>query len=299
MPYSKLEKDQGGETRRIQGTAPNREAVELLRPIERVAVNEQILSRLKALIEHNHLKVGSKFPSERQIASSLKVSRHSVREALSALGILGVIKRAQGQGTYLASSLPKPLNRPEQILGFQKSLDVVELWEGRVALEPYIASLAAVRASEEDWRLIGEQLEGMCNNLQDPGEFAHYDLRFHLSVAKACGNKTLEKISSVLLERFFHRSDQLRILDYARGVPRKHGELLAFVADHEGILKALRHRNPALARSRMIHHLRAVGEYDIHLLRARAARSDGKNKERGPVAKRRPGSVEDMILLHS
>lgn len=270
----------------------------LLSPIERVVVNEQILSRLKAYIKDEHLKIGSKFPSERQLASMLNVSRHSVREALSALGVLGVLKRRQGKGTYLASTVPKPLNRPEQILEFHESLDIVELWEARVALEPYVASLAAVRRSEEDLHLIGKQLESMRNNLKEPGNFLQFDMQFHLSVTRACGNNTLGKIMSLLLERFFHRGAQLGILNYARGIPGKGGGLLDFIADHEGILKALRRRNSTLARSRMIHHLRAVGKYDIHLLRARAARPGSENKGRGPVAKRRPGSVEDVILTH-
>jgi GntR family transcriptional regulator, transcriptional repressor for pyruvate dehydrogenase complex len=260
------------------GAPPPESLTPLLRPIERVAVNEQILSRLREFLEHKHLKVGSKLPSERQLTSMLKVSRNSVREALRALAILGVVRPRQGKGTYLAASLPKPLNRPSQILGLQESSDIIELWELRVLVEPYVASLTAVRGSEDDWQSISEAVEAMSKCLTSHEEFQRHDMQFHLRVAKGCGNDMVRDLASLLIQIFFDKCSKLQILDYARDVPRKHGELAMFLAHHQTLLAALRRRSPTLSRSVMMRHLRAVGEYDVRLVRAMAARRDGKRK---------------------
>jgi len=272
------------------GPPPPESLTPLLRPIERVAVNEQILSRLREFLEHKHLKVGSKLPSERQLTSMLKVSRNSVREALRALAILGVVRPRQGKGTYLVSSLPKPLSRPSQILGLQESSDIIELWELRVLVEPYVASLTAIRGSEDDWQSISEAVEAMSKCLTNHEEFQRHDMQFHLRVAKGCGSDMVRDLASLLIQVFFDKCGKLQILDYARDVPRKHGELAMFLAHHQALLAALRRRSPTLSRSVMMQHLRAVGEYDVRLVRAMAARRDGENKKRKHNApkKRKP-----------
>lgn len=264
------------------------EAGPLLHPIERIAVNEQIISRLKVFIAQEHVTVGAKFPSERQLASMLKVSRNSIREALRVLEVLGVLKPKQGKGTFLVSPLPQPLNRPRQIQELQESVDIVELWELRAAVEPSVAALAALRAVEDDFVLIDKELRGMRANIKNLDEFAQHDLQFHLCVARACGNDTLVKAFTPLIKLFFNKVGERRLLDYAEAenVPRKRGQLRAFLENHEQILEALRCRNPTLARSRMVRHMRAVGEYDSRLLRAMAAHPDGKNQESALVALR-------------
>jgi GntR family transcriptional repressor for pyruvate dehydrogenase complex len=189
----------------------------------------------------------------------LNVNRHSVREALSALSILGVISSEQGRGTYLASRLPKPINRPEQILTLQEASGIADLWEARRAMEPYSASLAAVHASDADLRKSGEYVEVMRKNLKDRDEFALYDRLFHLSIAEASGNPVLREMASNVIRRSFNASAELHILDIAGAVPPKYGDLSIFHSHHEKILDALRRGNSASARSLMMEHLRLVG----------------------------------------
>jgi GntR family transcriptional repressor for pyruvate dehydrogenase complex len=255
----------------IGGMASAQEAEELLRPIERVAVNEQILSRLKQFLQSNQLKVGAKLPSERQLSAMLKVSRHSVREALSALSILGVISSEQGKGTYLASQFPSPIDRPEQILTLQEGSRLVYLWEARSALEPYTASLAAVHASDVHLRKASECLALMRKSLTDREEFARNDMLFHLALVEASDNPVLTEITSIVIRNSFTASADLRILDFAGDVPQKYGVLTTFLSHHEKILAAVRRGDTASARSRMLGHLRLVGQHDLRLVRARAA----------------------------
>ena len=69
-------------------------------------VAEQIIDAIK----QGAYQIGDKLPSERDIAKQMKVSRNSVREALSALQILGVIESRPGTGTYIRNSVKNNVN---------------------------------------------------------------------------------------------------------------------------------------------------------------------------------------------
>ncbi|HEX5482804.1 MAG TPA: FadR/GntR family transcriptional regulator, partial [Terriglobia bacterium] len=211
----------------------------LLRPIERTGINEQILSRLKEFLDQKHLKVGSKLPSERNLAALLHVSRPSIREVLRGLAILGIVKSKQGDGTYLAASLQRVLNLPDQILTLQESLDLVELAEARSAIEPVVAALAAERASQEDLRKVRAQLQSMKDHRTDRIRFLQHDLEFHLAIMKSCGNDVLQRMMSVVLEKLF---------DHSRQVAQNYGDLAEILGLHEAIFRALRNRDAQAAR---------------------------------------------------
>lgn len=219
----------------------------LLRPIERTGINEQILSRLKEFLDQKHLKVGSKLPSERNLAALLHVSRPSIREVLRGLAILGIVKSKQGDGTYLAASLQRVLNLPDQILTLQESLDLVELAEARSAIEPVVAALAAERASRDDLHKIRAQFQSMKDYRGDRIRFLQHDLEFHLAIMQACGNDVLKRMMSVVLEKLF---------DHSRQVAQNYGDLSEILALHETIFKALRDRDPQGARVAMARHMK-------------------------------------------
>lgn len=217
-----------------------------LRPVERLAINQQIVSRLKEFLEHEQLSVGSKLPSERRLAAMLRVSRPSVREALRALSLLGVVKPKQGDGTYLASSLRRILNRPEQILTLQESLDLVELAEARMSIEPAVAALAALRASKDDLARIGRELRGMERCIKHPERFLRHDLQFHLAITETCGNEVLKRMMSVVLESLFAHSAQ---------VMKHYRDLGLILKLHRDIFRALGRRDQRDARAAMIRHM--------------------------------------------
>lgn len=219
----------------------------LLRPIERIGINEQILSRLKAFLEQKHLKVGSRLPSERKLAELLRVSRPSIREVLRGLAILGIVKSKQGDGTYLATSLHRVLNLPDQILTLQEGLDLVELAEARSAVEPVVASLAATRASRDDLLQIHKHFEEMKRSVKDRFQFLRHDLEFHLAITRACGNEVLKRMMFVVLERLFERSQE---------VARHYSDMENIWRLHEEIYRALDQRDPQAAKAAMIRHMK-------------------------------------------
>ncbi|MGH9398203.1 MAG: FadR/GntR family transcriptional regulator [Terriglobia bacterium] len=237
------------------------ESERLLRPIERTGINQQILARLKEFLEQKQLKVGSKLPSERKIAALLHVSRPSIREVLRGLAVLGIVKSKQGDGTYLAASLTRVLNLPDQILTLQESLDLVELAEARSAIEPVVASLAAARASREDLLRVHEQLQEMKRSLEDRLRFLQHDFEFHLSIARACGNDVLKRMMSVVLEKLFEHSYQ---------VAQNYGDLCNIWKLHGVIYQALCAHDARAARAAMIRHMKVSRTENFHLSRRQA-----------------------------
>lgn len=218
----------------------------MLPPIERVGVNAQILDRLKIFLEQKHLTIGSRLPSERQLAGLLQVSRPSVREALRALRLFGIIESRQGDGTYLAAS-PAPLaNLPDQAT-LEESLDLVELAEARTALEPIVASLAAQRASDDDLKQIAAHLKGMRESVDDRERFMDHDLQFHLAITRACGNRVLKKMMLIVLETLFKHQET---------VARHYADLMQILKLHTMIYASLARRQPLEARASMTRHMK-------------------------------------------
>ncbi|HZT68487.1 MAG TPA: FadR/GntR family transcriptional regulator [Terriglobia bacterium] len=226
----------------------------LLRPIERVTVNQQVVARLKSFLQSENVRVGSKLPSERRLASMLNVGRPSIREVLRSLNILGIVKSKQGDGTYLISSIHRLLSDPDHILTFQESLDLAELAEARFIIEPTIASLAAKRASREELSQIEAHLRGMHGSLNDRTKFLEHDLQFHLSIVKACGNDVLKRMMSVVLKGLFDHGAQL---------VKNYSDLGAIYRLHTDIFRAIENHDSRRAHSAMVCHMRVSKKENV------------------------------------
>ena len=79
----------------------------LTRPTER-RLYQQVADQIRALIRGGDLAVGDRLPGERELALQLGVSRPSLREALIALEIEGIVEVRMGSGVYV---LPAPQGR--------------------------------------------------------------------------------------------------------------------------------------------------------------------------------------------
>ena len=199
--------------------------------------------------------VGDRLPTERELAELCKVSRSSVREALSILSALNIVDRRVGDGTYVRT-------RDETILTLALELAQSEgnLWETfelQRILEVGIAELAARKMTPEKLAPIEQAFEEM-QWAAAKGDIEAYfsgDRRFHLAVARATGNALLEQNVLGLLQRM----DQ----PLWRAVKRyfiKHSleYLKRSLLDHRRLLQALEVRDTALARRVMEDHFERI-----------------------------------------
>ncbi len=224
------------------------EPVDLAR---RETISTEITRRLLAYLLAGDVQPGEKIPSERKLAEALGVGRSVVREALKSLTLLGLVDVRQGDGTYLRRADSEILPRSIEwglLLGQKRTLDLVE---ARRYLEVVVAGLAAERRDDGDLEALRGYLREMEASAGDPDEFVAADVAFHLTVARASRNETLDRIMSsvrsllhVWISRVMHSS----------------GSFQPSVDEHAAVLAALEVGDADAARAAMQAHMDSAYE---------------------------------------
>jgi len=224
-------------------------------------IAEQILQ----MIRNGELNAGRKLPPERIIAEQLGVSRPSVREAISALQIVGILETRPGDGTYVSRSSAIDDLTQQAMSVLEQSDSPYEILQARKALEIGVIRLAIEVATDDDLQKIKEAW----NVKYEKGktrEYEAYSMRgkeFHLSIAKATKNRLIENIMDKLLDamnqplwvnmrRVYYETDDSRIEEMLK----VHDDIVAAVlerdiekaikaleVDFNNVLKQLYHQN--------------------------------------------------------
>lgn len=226
-----------------------------LKPIKTRKIYEDIVEQIKKLITSGELKPGDRLPSERDLAVQLQVSRASVREALSALQLLGLMESRSGEGTYIREINVESLVAPFAWALFIEKDAVFELLEVRQIFEVQAAALAAERADLEDYLELEESLQTMYQDLQTGELGEHADHLFHLAIARATHNKILIQLMDVLSETMEQALTTSRLKLYqGKDIPQKLYE------EHVSIYQAIQFRDVLQAQKLMSSHLAGVRE---------------------------------------
>jgi GntR family transcriptional repressor for pyruvate dehydrogenase complex len=224
----------------------------LFEPIARQKTYEIVAERLLGLISSRHLGPGDAVPAERELVELYGVGRSSIREALRMLESKGVI-RSRGNGSFTVAEFGNTLNNSLDFLLSVDEADYGELFEVRRILEGEAAALAASRRREEDVAEMAAEIAAMEKGLGSEEGFITADLRFHLTIAKASGNRLIAHLMDAI------RSLLQRSLSSAYHIP---GSPEGAVVLHRLILEAIAAGRPEEARQRMQEHVSRV-ERDI------------------------------------
>jgi GntR family transcriptional repressor for pyruvate dehydrogenase complex len=220
--------------------------------IQRKRLTDQIIESLIAMIASGELKPGDKLPPEPQLMERFGVGRSSIRVAIGALELIGLLKVRPGYGTHITDSTEKAQSKSIGLslitIGHEK---IRELVEARVELEQDIVKLAAKRATKEDIDEIKDQQKKMKSAKKSGPKLIAADLGFHTALAKASHNSVLLKFLSELRQPMRHWMEQKA--KYNWGYDR-------VVEEHETILKAIEARDPETAQSAMRAHVEVAGE---------------------------------------
>lgn len=221
-------------------------------------IYQQIVDQITRMVQEGTLRPGDRLPPERQLAEEFGVSRSAVREALSALRMLGLVEARVGEGTFVTQPPDERFISPLALVLTIEQSEAVgrELLELRAALEAESAALAAVRREAEDLAAMEEALGDMERDLQEGRLGAEADWRFHDAVASASGNslllQTMRSLSDTMKEALgLYREQLLRIPGMGR----------TLLQDHLEILEAIRNHDAAAARERMLKHITRVQEH--------------------------------------
>ncbi|MEO8132797.1 MAG: FadR/GntR family transcriptional regulator [Betaproteobacteria bacterium] len=217
--------------------------------IEPHRLYRQIAERIRALIACGEYPAGTRLPPERDLATQLHVSRTSVREALIALELGGLIDIRMGSGIYVKAQGPLARSPPPMRGG--EDTGPFEQLRARWLVEGETAALAAKHASEADvevLRDINRQLLAA-----RPKDRTLPDRQFHVKIAESCGNSALALVVDYLwqmregplfaqIERHFHTPELSR----------------KTIDDHALIVDAIAAHDGARARRAMRAHLNRV-----------------------------------------
>jgi GntR family transcriptional repressor for pyruvate dehydrogenase complex len=175
-----------------------------VQPITRRALHQQIAESLRDLIIAGTIQCGEALPPERALAQQFGVSRATVREALRALQMWGLVEARQGGGNYVCVPSIERITTPlSTILQHNRQLQD-ELMDARLILEPAICWLAAQRRTECDLNTIEAILTRQRRRVEQGDVAVEEDSAFHLALAEATHNQVLPRliatINDLLLE---------------------------------------------------------------------------------------------------
>lgn len=183
----------------------------MFQPIRNKKVYEFVIEQIQEMLLDGRLKKGDRLPSERDLTEQLSVSRTSIREAMRALEILGLVESRQGEGNFISGDLADNVFQPLSVLFMLNNGKFENVLELREILEIESVSLAVGRATAADI----DELRALVLTLkdcQDEKQAAQLDMEFHYKIAAMTGNTlmlSLFKAISVLMEAFIKNAREL------------------------------------------------------------------------------------------
>jgi GntR family transcriptional repressor for pyruvate dehydrogenase complex len=215
-------------------------------------VYDQVIEQIKNKIKNGEIKKGDKLPSEREMSESLGVSRASIREALRALEVIGLIESRQGAGNYIKTNFNNSLFEPLSVMFMLQESSIEEMYDLRETLELQCARLSAKNIENNELELLTAILDRMYM-AENEEESLEIDVKFHYLIAKTSRNilliNVLEVISQLMDE--FIKKSRMQILH--KGNTREN-----LLEIHENLVRALKSRDEVKAYNAMEEHFALI-----------------------------------------
>ncbi len=227
----------------------------------------QIAKQIRDMILEGKLKIGDRLPAERSLAQQFGTSRASIREAMSALEMLGIIECRSGQGNFITADGSSGSIDGELLRSLLRGHDPYEIFEARLELEPTVAAFAAARATEEEKAELQQKLETLnglsfkvhtgIKSLEDiTEEYMECDRLFHLEIGKCSHNSVMYMV--------FSGVNLMMKEAHWRGMKRKslmmEGNLQRYDIEHSAIFRAIYEGDQEAARKQMQNHIGILQE---------------------------------------
>ncbi|MDQ0157278.1 DNA-binding FadR family transcriptional regulator [Robertmurraya andreesenii] len=186
----------------------------------------EIVRKIRRMIDEAGLHPGDKIPSERELSERLQVGRSSVREALRALELLGLIETRRGEGTFLRDARGNQLVQLLSTFILQDEKAVTDVEETKFLIEMDCLRLLLQRNNEEQLLNFRSKVEQMGDRLTDseeqPEQSSIKEDEFFLSLVELADNHLMYRIWLILSD-FYNslnfkkdsivKSDYLSLLD--------------------------------------------------------------------------------------
>ncbi|WP_407571518.1 FadR/GntR family transcriptional regulator [Deinococcus altitudinis] len=212
----------------------------------------QIADQVATLISTGEYQPGDQLLSERELADRLKVSRPTVREAMIALEVRGLIEIRVGVGIFVRTQPAR--QQADLVRAPDPAHSALEIIEARLMLEPQVAALAAERLSEKELKVLKKHLRQL-KLAAAQGRWSDRDDRaLHETIARASGNQVL----SDMVQGLFTDRDDALALKFEEHLSQMPLVRDRSFNDHRRIIEALSRRDAQAARQAMHDHLASV-----------------------------------------
>jgi len=217
------------------------------------STKKRIISSIKDLINFKNLEPGEKLPSERMLSEKFNVSRGSLRDALQTLEYYGLVKSIPQSGTFVAEIGITALNGMIDDILSLPAPSFKELVEARIFLELKGVKLAAIRRTTDDLIRLENALAAYSDKVNASEDAVQEDLLFHLSIARASGNSTLNTFMLKITPEIINNFEKHHVCD----------KDTAFIGiqEHNDIIDAIRSQDPDAARRAMKKHFKSLYQY--------------------------------------
>ena len=205
---------------------------------------EQVQDQIYRYILEKPLEEGDKLPNEFQLGEKFGVGRSTIREAVKLLVSRGIVEVRRGSGTYVVSTTPVDLD-PLGLRAIEDKMALaMDLVNVRMLLEPGIAEMAALNATDAGI----EKLQSLCDLVErkiERGEsYIADDIAFHTCVAECSGNKVVEQLIPII---------DTAVLMFVNVTHQKLKK--ETIMTHRAVTDAIIERDPVGARSAMMMHM--------------------------------------------
>lgn len=227
--------------------------IEVITKTENQSIQNEIIVKIRDLINHKNLEPGDKLPSERMLSEKFNVTRSNVREAIQKLEFYGLLKSIPQSGTFVANIGVIAMNGMiEDILRLDEP-DFKSLVETRILLELKTARLAALRRTDEDLDQMKAALDAYNKKVLTGEDAVQEDLLFHLAIAKASGNSTMNTFMLIITPEIITNFEKYHVCD--------DDQAHKGIKEHTDIYNAIVEQDPQLAKEKMKIHFKTLYQY--------------------------------------
>jgi GntR family transcriptional regulator, transcriptional repressor for pyruvate dehydrogenase complex len=226
-----------------------------LRPVKPKRISDQVFEQLRELIFRGDIKPGEQLLPERELASSMEVSRTTVRNAINKLVTLGLLEHRQGQGTFVSTPDSGNGNPLATMLAVEDAT-IHDLLEVRLGLECNAARLAAQRATKQDILLLSKAIKEMEDGIRSGHLGNEADAAFHMAVTFATKNPVLVHLMRNFYDFLFVgiRKNLSHLYEDAENID-------IVLGAHKRVYEAIAHHRSDMAEDAMRKHIMFVQEW--------------------------------------
>ncbi|WP_028375916.1 FadR/GntR family transcriptional regulator [Leeuwenhoekiella sp. MAR_2009_132] len=227
--------------------------IEALTKTDNKGLRNAIISKIRDHINYKNLEPGDKLPSERMLSEKFEVSRSTIREAIQTLEFYGILESIPQSGTFVAQLGVTALNGMiNEILNLEDP-DFKSLVETRILLELKTVRLAAQRRTEEQLVHMKQALDAYTKKALLGEDAVQEDLLFHLAIAKASGNSSLNTLMLIITPEIITNFEKYHVCD--------DDQTFRGIEEHKAIFEAIKNKDVQGSKELMKIHFKSLYKY--------------------------------------